>query len=52
MVDFKKDKYIILELIPDGIDKDKGIVLQVSGLKLNGLELIDRFDYRHYFLFQ
>lgn len=46
MVDFKKDKYIILELIPDGIDPDKGIVLQVSGLKLNGLELVDRFDYR------
>lgn len=46
MVDFKKDKYIILELIPDGINPDKGIVLQVSGLKLNGLELIDRFDYR------
>ena len=46
MVDFKKDKYIILELIPDGIDPDKGIVLQVSGLKLHGLELIDRFDYR------
>lgn len=46
MVDFKKDKYIILELIPDGIDPDKGIVLQVSGLKLHSLELIDRFDYR------
>ena len=46
MVDFRKDRYIILELIPDGIDPDKGIVLQVSGLKLNGLELIDRFDYR------
>lgn len=46
MVDFKKDKYIILELIPDGINPDKGIVLQVSALKLNGLELIDRFDYR------
>ena len=46
MVDFRKDRYIILELIPDGIDPDKGIVLQVSGLKLNGLKLIDRFDYR------
>lgn len=46
MVDYKKDKYIILELIPDGIDPDKGIVLQVSALKLNGLELVGRFDYR------
>lgn len=38
--------YIILELIPDAISPDKGNIIQLSALKLHGLKLIDRFDYR------
>lgn len=39
-------KYIILEIIPTAIDPKKGEIAQLSALKLNGLTLIDRFDYR------
>jgi hypothetical protein len=39
-------KYIILELIPDAISPDKGNIIQLSALKLKGLKLISRFDYR------
>lgn len=39
-------KYIILELIPTSSNPSKGDIIQLSALKLNGLELIDRFDYR------
>ena len=39
-----KDKYIILELIPTKF-KD-GDIIQLSALKIDGLKLIDRFDYR------
>ena len=39
-------KYIILEIIPTAVDPTKGEIAQLSALKLNGLELIDRFDYR------
>ena len=39
-------KYIILEIIPTAVDPKKGEIAQISALKLNGLELIDRFDYR------
>ena len=39
-------KYIILEIIPTAVDPAKGEIAQLSALKLNGLELIDRFDYR------
>lgn len=39
-------KYIIVEIIPTAISPEKGPVAQVSALKLKGLELIDRFDYR------
>lgn len=41
-----KDKYIILELIPTHSDKRKGTIAQIQALKLEGLKLIDRFDYR------
>ena len=44
MLDLKKDKYIILELIPTRV-KD-GDVIQVSALKIDGLKLQSRFDYR------
>lgn len=38
--------YIILEIIPSAIDPKKGDIVQLSALKLNGLQLVDRFDYR------
>lgn len=41
-----KDKYIILEIIPTHSDKRKGTIAQIQALKLEGLKLIDRFDYR------
>lgn len=40
----KDKKYIILEIIPTKIDK--GEIVQLSALKVNELELLDRFDYR------
>lgn len=39
-------KYIIVEIIPTGISPDKGVVAQISALKLKELELLDRFDAR------
>ncbi len=39
-------KYIILEIIPTAPDPKKGEIAQLSALKLHGLQLIDRFDYR------
>lgn len=41
-----KKEYIILELIPDAISPEKGNIIQLSALKLNGFNLKDRFDYR------
>jgi len=39
-------KYIILELIPTASTKEKGDIIQLSALKLEDLNLLDRFDYR------
>lgn len=39
-------KYIIVEVIPTNIDPNKGELVQISALKLKGLKLLDRFDYR------
>ncbi len=41
-----KDKYIILEIIPTGINKEKGDIIELTALKLEGLNLIERFNYR------
>ena len=41
-----KDKYIIVEVIPTHSDSDKGFIAQISALKLDGIKLLDRFDYR------
>lgn len=46
MLDLKKDRYIILELIPTASTKENGETIQLSALKLEGLQLVDRFDYR------
>ena len=43
---YPNEKYVILEIIPTGIDRDHGEIVQLSALKLDGLKLIDRFDYR------
>lgn len=39
-------KYIILEIIPTALNPKKGEIAQISALKINGLKLLDRFDYR------
>ena len=44
--DLENKEYIILEIIPTSPNPDKGEVAQLSALKLNGLTLLDRFDYR------
>ena len=41
-----KDEYIIVEIIPTHPDPLKGDVAQISALKLKGINLVDRFDYR------
>lgn len=45
-MDFNDDRYIIIEIIPTGISRDKGCIAQISALKLEGLNLLGRFDYR------
>lgn len=45
-MDLKKEKYVILEIIPTAVDPKKGDVAQLSALKIDGIKLIDRFDYR------
>ena len=44
--DLENKEYIILEIIPTSPNPEKGEVAQLSALKLNGLTLLDRFDYR------
>lgn len=43
-MDLKNKRYIILEIIPTAISG--GDVAQLSALKINGIKLEDRFDYR------
>ena len=45
-MDLLKDEYIILELIPTAIHPSKGDIIQLSALKLKGIQLQDRFDER------
>ena len=45
-MDLQKDKYIIAEVIPTHSKSDEGFIAQISALKLNGIQLEDRFDYR------
>ena len=45
-MNLEKDKYIIVEIIPTHSKVEKGIIAQISALKLEGLKLLDRFDYR------
>lgn len=41
-----EQKYIIVEIIPTASTPEKGEIIQLSALKLDGLQLIERFDYR------
>lgn len=45
-MDLQKDKYIIVEIIPTHSNSKEGFIAQISALKLNGIKLEDRFDYR------
>lgn len=41
-----KGKNIILEIIPTHSKSEYGFIVQLQALKLDGIKLIDRFDYR------
>ena len=43
-MDLNKERYIILEIIPTKVSG--GDVAQLSALKINGIKLEERFDYR------
>ena len=45
-MDLLKDKYVILEIIPTGISKEKGEIVELTAIKLDGIKLVDRFNYR------
>ena len=45
-MNLQKDKYIIVEIIPTHSNPEEGFIAQLSALKLEGIKLIDRFDYR------
>lgn len=45
-MDLKNSKYVILEIIPTSSNSKKGDVAQLSALKINGIKLEERFDYR------
>lgn len=45
-MNLEKDQYVIVEIIPTHSQPEKGMIAQISALKLNGLQLLDRFDYR------
>ena len=45
-MNLEKDKYIIVEIIPTSLKKENGQVVELTALKVDGLKLIDRFNYR------
>lgn len=45
-MDLKNSKYIILEIIPTSSKAKRGDIAQLSALKINGIKLEERFDYR------
>ena len=40
------EKYIIVEIIPTALTKEKGDIIELTALKLSGLKLEERFNYR------
>ena len=45
-MNLEKDKYIIVEIIPTGFNKQKGDIVELTALKIDNMKLIDRFNYR------
>lgn len=45
-MNLKKERFIIMELIPTALNPERGEIVQLSALKINGMQLEDRFDYR------
>lgn len=45
-MNLNKERYVVLEIIPTAVDPKKGDIAQLSALKINGIKLEDRFDYR------
>ncbi len=45
-MNIKNSKFIILEVIPTNLKSKNGTIIQLSALKIDSLNLIDRFDYR------
>ncbi len=45
-MDIKKDKFIIVEIIPTNSRYKGGQIVQLSALKIDKLKLKERFDYR------
>ena len=45
-MDLLKDKYVIVEIIPTALSKDKGDIVEMTALKLDGIKLVDRFNCR------
>lgn len=45
-MNLKNKRYVILELIPTSLSPKTGDIAQISALKINGIKLEDRFDYR------
>lgn len=45
-MNLQKDEYIIVEIIPTHSKAETGFIAQISALKLKGIKLIERFDYR------
>lgn len=45
-MNLKKERFIIMELIPTSLNPERGEIVQLSALKINGMQLEDRFDYR------
>lgn len=46
MINLKDKKYIILEIIPTSSNPKIGDIAQLSALKVDGIKLEERFDYR------
>ena len=40
------NEYIIVEIIPTALTPEKGDIVQLSAIKVDGLKIISRFDYR------
>ncbi len=45
-MDLVKDKYVIVEIIPTSLNKESGQIVELTALKVDGLKLVDRFNYR------